>query len=63
MIAQTYACVPLELAVLCCSCNFVSNSPGDTCVRCSARGGLMNLSTILDKQENLHVVDLAPAEC
>lgn len=41
--------LPLELAVLCVSCNRISDSPGDRCMACDAVGSLLSLSRVLDR--------------
>jgi hypothetical protein len=53
---DTFAMIPLELAVYCENCRHITNSPGDTCIRCDSSGGLMNLANVLDRKQE--VVDV-----
>lgn len=39
--------IPLARAVLCVSCNTVSDSVGDRCQACAGVGGLLSLSRVL----------------
>ncbi len=45
--------IPLRDAVLCISCNVVSNSRGETCAYCGWTGSLLNLSRILNPTPEL----------
>lgn len=40
----------LQDASLCASCDAIVNAPGDSCPACAARGSLLSLSAVLNRQ-------------
>lgn len=41
--------LPLASAVICQSCDWVSNATGEDCPKCHSRGSLMSLARVLNR--------------